>query len=51
MIQRAPRQPRENKADDYVLGYLPVIATKEFLYETRDKDAEWLVLRSKSARR
>ena len=34
--------PRENKADDYVLGYLPVIATKEFLHETRDKDAEWL---------
>ena len=39
--------PSDNRVEDYSFGYLSVSTMKEFLYESREDDAEWLVLRSK----
>ena len=41
---------KEVDVRDYCLGNLPARTISEFVFETRDESAEWLVLRSKLAR-
>jgi hypothetical protein len=42
--------PKEIDVRDYRLGYLPARTISEFVYVSREENAEWLVLRSKLVR-